>query len=337
MRARATIGACPQASSSAASDELASLTAMLGDPQARLVTVTGPGGVGKTRLALAGVRGGRARPGRAASCASTSLRSRTRGWWPRRSRPPPAPDRRAGRRRSTPPRPRCATSARCSCSTTSSTSRAAAADLGALLDACPGVTALVTSRHVLGLSAERTLPLAPLRTPAADGDDVQASAAVALFVGARPGEGPELRAHGRGRRVRGGDLPASGRPAAGDRARRGARGGAEPAGHAGALGRGGRARHRGRARPAVAPADAAQRLRLELRPARARRAGTAAPPGGLRRWLRRRRRSRRPSAATAACSGRWSSSRSPRSPPWSIAACCIARRARRASRASRCS
>jgi predicted ATPase len=33
--------------------ELASLTAMLGDPQVRLVTVTGPGGVGKTRLALA--------------------------------------------------------------------------------------------------------------------------------------------------------------------------------------------------------------------------------------------------------------------------------------------
>ncbi len=34
--------------------ELASLTAMLGDPEARLVTVTGPAGVGKTRLALAG-------------------------------------------------------------------------------------------------------------------------------------------------------------------------------------------------------------------------------------------------------------------------------------------
>ena len=33
--------------------ELASLTAMLGDPQARLVTVTGPAGVGKTRLAQA--------------------------------------------------------------------------------------------------------------------------------------------------------------------------------------------------------------------------------------------------------------------------------------------
>src|SRR5204863_1619116 len=34
--------------------ELASLTAMLGDPEARLVTVIGPAGVGKTRLALAG-------------------------------------------------------------------------------------------------------------------------------------------------------------------------------------------------------------------------------------------------------------------------------------------
>jgi DNA-binding CsgD family transcriptional regulator len=59
---------------------------------------------------------------------------------------------------------------------------AAAAELGALLDACPGVTALVTSRHVLWLSAERTLPLAPLATPAADADPTEVTAAVALFV-----------------------------------------------------------------------------------------------------------------------------------------------------------
>ena len=53
MRARATMGAVPAGELIGRERELASLTAMLGDPEARLVTVTGPAGVGKTRLALA--------------------------------------------------------------------------------------------------------------------------------------------------------------------------------------------------------------------------------------------------------------------------------------------
>ena len=61
----------------------------------------------------------------------------------------------------------------------------AAADVAALLDACPGVTALVTSRHVLGLSSEHMFPLAPLALPPSDeGDPARraSSASVTLFV-----------------------------------------------------------------------------------------------------------------------------------------------------------
>ena len=61
----------------------------------------------------------------------------------------------------------------------------AAADVAALLDACPDVTALVTSRHVLGLSSEHMFPLAPLALPPSDeGDPARraSSASFALFV-----------------------------------------------------------------------------------------------------------------------------------------------------------
>ena len=61
-----------------------------------------------------------------------------------------------------------------------------APDLGELLARCPGVAILATSRTVLGLRAEREYPVPPLALPADPGTgsvaEVAASPAVALFV-----------------------------------------------------------------------------------------------------------------------------------------------------------
>ena len=61
----------------------------------------------------------------------------------------------------------------------------AAAEIAWLLDACPHLTVLVTSRHVLGLAAEQMFPLAPLRTPDPEErkpDRLVQAPAVQLFV-----------------------------------------------------------------------------------------------------------------------------------------------------------
>jgi predicted ATPase len=62
----------------------------------------------------------------------------------------------------------------------------AARDLDELLARCPGVAILATSRSVLGLRAEREYPVPPLALPAepvtASLEDIVASPAVALFV-----------------------------------------------------------------------------------------------------------------------------------------------------------
>ena len=335
MRARATIGACPLASSSAASESSRASPPCSAIRRRAWSRSPVPGGVGKTRLALAPCPRRSAGSGRAASCGSSLLRWRTRGWWPRRSRRPPA----RGRRAATRPRGRRGRAARQAHAARARQLRAprpAAADLGALLAACPGVTALVTSRHVLGLSAERTLPLAPLSTPAEDGGEARGQPGRRAVRRARPGAGPELRAHARQQRVGGGDLPAPGRAAAGDRARGCSRGRAAPpamlARWDAAVGLDTSARatcRRASGRCAARSTGATTCSRCRSRPCCVgwRRSPAASTST---RW-------RRPSAATAACSGRWSSTRSPPSPPSSIAACCIARPARRPSRGSRCS
>jgi len=62
----------------------------------------------------------------------------------------------------------------------------AAGELGELLARCRGVTILATSRAVLGLAAEREYPVPPLPVPAdadaASADELASSPAVALFV-----------------------------------------------------------------------------------------------------------------------------------------------------------
>src|SRR3989440_7580229 len=62
---------------------------------------------------------------------------------------------------------------------------AAAQELEELLAACPGLSILVTSRAVLHLSAEQIVPVTPLSLPSlstSDNQDIAESAAVTLFV-----------------------------------------------------------------------------------------------------------------------------------------------------------
>ncbi len=185
---------------------------------------------------------------------------------------------------------------------------AAAAEIAVLVERCPGLRILATSRTPLHLRAEQEYPLAPLGLPAkaaGDDDDLRAAPAVSLFVErARTARGGfDLDADNACNGGR--DLSSPRRASAGPRA--GCRSTAGP--HAGGPAEAAQPRarrpHHGRARPSGATADVEGDDRLE--PLTAQRVGaTAVPPhGGLRRWrdpvrrrgrvLRtRRRRPRRP-------------------------------------------
>jgi predicted ATPase len=166
-------------------EAIGEVAALLADPEVRLVTLTGPGGVGKTRLALAG--GGRLRDRFGANTAFVPLSAVTE--------PGLAV---AG----------IARAVGADLSGTGSPLRAVAEqfwddawlvildnleqvagvarDLQELLTGCPGLKLLATSRAVLGLRAEREYPVPPLTLPAdpatASLEEIAASPAVALFV-----------------------------------------------------------------------------------------------------------------------------------------------------------
>ena len=164
----------------AAVDEIAEL---LGPGQTRLVTLTGPGGVGKTRLAVAA--GERSRDRFDAGVVFVSLDQATR-----------SDQVLAGIARAVQAEVSGSDSALQALIEQVGSGRwllildnleqvlEVAADLGELLAGCPGVAILATSRTVLGLRAEREYPVAPL--PAADPtvswETMAASPAVALFV-----------------------------------------------------------------------------------------------------------------------------------------------------------
>jgi predicted ATPase len=171
-------------------DEITAVVALLRDPDVRLVTLIGPGGIGKTRLAievarrmtlsasgpagldgasfidLAAVRDAAGWP--AAVTAALGIR-------PEGTRPvlDLLIDRVQGRRLLL---------------VLDNVEQlvAAASDLGALLAACPDLTVLVTSRIALRLRGEHEVPLAPLPTPPAgpraDAETIGRSAAVRLLV-----------------------------------------------------------------------------------------------------------------------------------------------------------
>ena len=163
-------------------DAINEVAGLLGQPDARLVTLTGPGGVGKTRLAAAVGERVRERFGRTVFVPLAAITD------------PGLVLDSVGR------------AAGADLAGTESAVQAlaerfggdswllildnleqvvsAAGDLGELLTICPGVVMLATSRTALGLAAEREYPVAPLPLPASSAEvrDLASSPAAALFV-----------------------------------------------------------------------------------------------------------------------------------------------------------
>lgn len=149
----------------------------------QLVTVTGPAGVGKTRLAIDVAQSGRAELGQAHSVDLTTLNEATQvlpalagalGVEESASEPLPVALRQA-----------LASEERFVLLDNFEHVIAAAPELGALLDDAPGLRVLVTSREPLGLLREREYRLQPLALPAdpglADVEALRAVASVALL------------------------------------------------------------------------------------------------------------------------------------------------------------
>ncbi|SFN82077.1 Predicted ATPase [Geodermatophilus obscurus] len=174
--------------------ELATVTALLGDPAVRLVVLTGPGGIGKTRLALAaaaaveplrdgtwfvdlaGVRDPADVPGAVAEAVGVSAEG---------SRPllDLVADRLAGRR---------------ALLVVDNLEQVASAapGLATLLAHCPRTQLLATSRTVLRLRGEHDVPIEPLGTPGprdAGLAAVTAVPAVELFVARAQQADPAFR------------------------------------------------------------------------------------------------------------------------------------------------
>ena len=149
--------------------------------------------------------------------------------------------------------------------------------IGALVAACPDLTVLATSREPLSVQAEQTHPVPPLALPA--GRDAPGGAGrcrgrravLRARASARPGLPPRRGQRRRGRR----DLPARRRAAAGDRAGGRALRVALTRGDRRAPRRRGRRAGRRAARRAGPPADVARDDRLEPRAAERARNGTA--------------------------------------------------------------
>lgn len=162
--------------------EIGELERQLRDGGSRLVTITGPGGVGKTRLALEVARGLREAFAAGAHFVSLGEIAVPELIFPAIQRSFGLP-----------------TGTLSAFDAVAEGLReaelllvldnfeqvlAAATDLSRLLEECGRLTALVTSRAVLELKGEQEFPLQPLRLPAesVDAQEIEDSEAIALFV-----------------------------------------------------------------------------------------------------------------------------------------------------------
>jgi predicted ATPase len=162
--------------------EMGELERQLRDGGRRLVTITGPGGVGKTRLALEVARGSREAFADGAHFVSLGEIAVPELIFPaiQRSLELPAGSRSAfdavveGLREAE----------LLLVLDNFEQVLAAATDLSRLLEECDRLTALVTSRAVLELRGEREFPLQPFRLPAesVDAKEIEDSDSIALFV-----------------------------------------------------------------------------------------------------------------------------------------------------------
>jgi predicted ATPase len=167
--------------------EIATVVALLGEPDVHLVTLVGPGGIGKTRLALEVARLLRSTAADSEVMSFVDLAAvhdaalwpdvvaAALGIRPEGTRPVVhlLIDRLQGQRRLL-------------ILDNFEQVVSAADQLGELLASCSELTVLVTSRIVLHLQGEREVALAPLATPAGDGrldvESIGRSAAVQLLV-----------------------------------------------------------------------------------------------------------------------------------------------------------
>ena len=154
------------------SDDLAAVLRLVQDPAVRLVTITGTGGVGKTRLA---VEAGWRAAGRFESVHGVDLSALRY--------PEDVPQALAESLRTPDPATLIGDGRWLLVLDSFEHVAAAATTVATLLAGCPRLTVLVTSRSPLRLRGEHLWPLAPLSTP--DGDDpagLADNAAVRLLV-----------------------------------------------------------------------------------------------------------------------------------------------------------